>query len=60
VVLHETADHWPTVMAPPWIAGMCIASPGWALACFLPLHSSRLAFAIDGEARLDCFLAWER
>ena len=31
---------------------------GVALACFLPLHFLTLGLAIDGEARLDGFLAW--
>jgi fumarate reductase subunit D len=28
------------------------------LACFLPLHFLALGLAIEGEARLDGFLAW--
>ena len=31
---------------------------GLALACFLPLHFLALGLAIQGEARLDGFLAW--
>jgi fumarate reductase subunit D len=31
---------------------------GVALALFLPLHFWALAYALQGEARLDAFLAW--
>ena len=41
-----------------WIAAMVHRISGVALACFLPLHFLTLGLAIDGEARLDGFLAW--
>ena len=33
---------------------------GLALALFLPVHFWALGLALDGEARLDAFLAWTR
>ena len=41
-----------------WIAAMVHRLSGLALACFLPIHFLALGLAIDGEARLDAFLAW--
>jgi fumarate reductase subunit D len=41
-----------------WIAAMVHRLSGLALACFLPLHFLVLGLAIEGEARLDGFLAW--
>lgn len=41
-----------------WIAAMLHRLSGLALACFLPLHFLALGLAIEGEARLDGFLAW--
>ncbi len=41
-----------------WIAALVHRLSGIALACFLPLHFLALGLAIEGEARLDGFLAW--
>jgi fumarate reductase subunit D len=41
-----------------WIAFVIHRVSGLALACFLPIHFLALGLAIDGEARLDSFLAW--
>lgn len=41
-----------------WIAALIHRLSGIALACFLPLHFLALGLAIEGEARLDGFLAW--
>ena len=41
-----------------WVAALVHRLSGIALACFLPLHFLALGLAIDGEARLDGFLAW--
>ena len=41
-----------------WLAALVHRVSGVLLACFLPLHFLALALAIEGEARLDGFLAW--
>lgn len=41
-----------------WLAALVHRLSGLALACFLPVHFFALGLAIDGEARLDGFLAW--
>jgi len=41
-----------------WIAALVHRLSGIALACFLPLHFLALGLAIEGETRLDGFLAW--
>ena len=43
---------------PLWTAAMIHRLSGVALALFLPLHFLALGLAIEGEARLDGFLAW--
>lgn len=43
---------------PLWIAALVHRLSGIALAAFLPLHFLALGLAIDGEARLNAFLAW--
>ena len=41
-----------------WLAAMVHRVSGLLLAVFLPLHFLALGLAIEGEARLDGFLAW--
>lgn len=41
-----------------WVAALVHRLSGIALACFLPLHFLALGLAIEGETRLDGFLAW--
>jgi fumarate reductase subunit D len=41
-----------------WIAALVHRLSGILLAVFLPLHFLVLGLAIDGEAKLDGFLAW--
>ena len=43
---------------PLWIAAQVHRISGVLLAVFLPLHFLTLGLAIEGEARLDGFLAW--
>ena len=43
---------------PLWIAAQVHRISGVLLAIFLPLHFLTLGLAIEGEARLDGFLAW--
>lgn len=45
---------------PLWLAAMVHRISGILLACFLPAHFLVLGLALDGEARLDGFLAWTR
>jgi fumarate reductase subunit D len=51
---HESAHR----RSPLWIAALVHRLSGLALALFLPVHFLALGLAIDGEARLDGFLAW--
>ncbi len=41
-----------------WLAALVHRLSGLALAAFLPLHFLALGLALEGEARLDRFLAW--
>jgi fumarate reductase subunit D len=41
-----------------WIAALVHRVSGILLALFLPLHFLVLGLAIDGEAKLETFLAW--
>jgi fumarate reductase subunit D len=41
-----------------WVAAQVHRISGVLLAVFLPLHFLTLGLAIEGEARLDTFLAW--
>jgi fumarate reductase subunit D len=43
---------------PTWIAALVHRISGLTLAAFLPAHFYVLAFALNGEARLDGFLRW--
>lgn len=43
-----------------WIFAQVHRVSGLLLAIFLPLHFLALGLAIEGEARLDGFLAWTR
>jgi fumarate reductase subunit D len=43
---------------PAWWAFAVHRASGLALTLFLPLHFWALGLAIEGEARLDGFLAW--
>lgn len=54
--LHNTAYR----RDPMWRAALVHRVSGLALACFLPAHFLALGLAIEGEARLDGFLAWTR
>ncbi len=51
----HTAGHRRNAL---WIAFIVHRISGLALACFLPIHFLALGLAIQGEARLDGFLAW--
>jgi fumarate reductase subunit D len=51
---HESSHR----RSPLWIAALVHRLSGLALALFLPVHFLALGLAIDGEARLDGFLAW--
>ena len=44
--------------SPTWIAAFVHRISGLTLAAFLPVHFYVLAFALNGEARLDGFLRW--
>ncbi len=55
VETRRTAAHRQSSL---WIAALVHRLSGIALACFLPLHFLALGLAIEGESRLDGFLAW--
>ncbi|HET9615959.1 MAG TPA: succinate dehydrogenase, cytochrome b subunit [Pseudolabrys sp.] len=43
---------------PTWIAAFIHRISGLTLAAFLPVHFYVLAFALNGEAKLEGFLRW--
>jgi fumarate reductase subunit D len=43
---------------PLWLAALAHRLSGLALALFLPLHFLALGLALQGEARLQSFIAW--
>ena len=43
---------------PTWVAALIHRLSGLGLVIFLPIHLYVLAFALEGEAKLDSFLKW--
>jgi fumarate reductase subunit D len=52
--MRTTAYHRDTL----WLAAMVHRVSGVLLACFLPVHFLALGLALEGEARLQSFLAF--